>query len=522
MTYAEHIAQVGSWESDLKTGEGPWSDEAYRIAGFERGEVIPSTETMLSIVHPDDLESVKAAIAQPLVPGEQRPFEMRFVMKDGSVRNILARMEVVFGPDGNPVRLRGTCQDVTEQKEADRAHEKLEEQLRVAQKMEAVGSLAGGIAHDFNNLLSVILSYVGFVLDASPAPDPRHDDLMEIQKAAERAAVLTRQLLAFGRRQILQPVPMNLNDSATGVEGMLRRVIGEDIRLVQRLDPQLALVMADPGQIEQVVMNLVVNSRDAMPDGGTLTIETENVELAADQVDGLKAGPYVMFVVSDTGTGMDGPTKARLFEPFFTTKPVGKGTGLGLSTVFGIVKQSGGNVRVYSEPGMGTTFRVYLPRDMSATPAAAKAPAPTAILLGTETILVVEDEAAVRNSTSRVLTAAGYTVLTAEHGADALTQCEAHDGLIDLVLTDVVMPKLGGAPFARELAKVRPEIRILFMSGYSGDAIVHKGILDAGTQFIGKPFSASDLTHKVREVLDADRDAYPTDPTDIAPQVREK
>jgi two-component system cell cycle sensor histidine kinase/response regulator CckA len=317
--------------------------------------------------------------------------------------------------------------------------------------------------------------------------------------------VLTRQLLAFSRKQILQPVLLSLNTSAEGVEKMLGRILCEDIELVWLLAPGLGLVHADPGQIEQVLMNLVVNARDAMPQGGKLTIETSNVEIDEEYAArhmAVTPGPYVQLVVTDTGCGMDEQTKVRLFEPFFTTKEKDRGTGLGLSTAYGIVKQSGGNIWVYSEPGLGTTFKVYLPRDLSGTTAVTKAPGVVTRATGTETILLVEDEDALRSVVRRALEAVGYTVVSAAAGDEALTTSAQHAGEIQLLLTDVVMPQMSGRVLAQELAKARPAIKILYMSGYTDNAIVHHGILDAGTHFIGKPFTAAALTLKVREVLD--------------------
>ena len=399
--------------------------------------------------------------------------------------------------------------DLTARKRAEEEREKLEEQLRMSQRLEAIGSLAGGIAHDFNNLLSVILSGTDFAMAKAREDDHVREELVLVRKAGERAAALTRQLLAFSRKQVLQPVVLNLNQVAAGVEKMLRRILGEDIDYVQVLAPDLGVVRADPGQIEQVLMNLVVNARDAMPRGGKLTIETSNVDLdeeyAARHV-AVKPGLYIHFAVTDTGCGMDTATQARIFEPFFTTKEKGKGTGLGLSTVYGIVKQSGGNIWVYSEPGQGTTFRVYLPREMAATTKDTKSrlAAVSARQTGTETILVVEDDAAVRNITERILGMSGYTVLTAATADVALKHCKAHQRAIHLLLTDVVMPEVGGRVLAERVALARPGIKILYMSGYTDDAIVHHGTLDPGTHFIGKPFSAADLTRKVREVLDGD------------------
>jgi signal transduction histidine kinase/CheY-like chemotaxis protein len=400
----------------------------------------------------------------------------------------------------------GFFSDVTERRRGREERDMLEEQLRASQKIEAIGSLAGGIAHDFNNLLSVILNYTGFALEGLREGDPVKDDLLEVKKAGERAGALTRQLLAFSRKQMLQPVPLNLNQIAAGVEKMLRRILGEDIDYVQVLAPDLGVVRADPGQIEQVLMNLVVNARDAMPEGGKLTIETTNMEIDEEYASrhvAVEPGAYVLLAVTDTGRGMDEQTKARLFEPFFTTKEKGKGTGLGLSTVYGIVKQSGGNIWVYSEPGRGTTFKIYLPRELAATATAAKPRTVPRRSTGTETILLVEDEEALRKVARRALDAAGYTVLSAADGDEALLICAQHVGDIHLLLTDVVMPRMSGRALAQELSKTRPTLKVLYMSGYTDNAIVHHGVLDAGTHFLGKPFTAADVTRKVREVLDS-------------------
>jgi two-component system cell cycle sensor histidine kinase/response regulator CckA len=395
--------------------------------------------------------------------------------------------------------------DITERKRTDEVHKKLERQLQVSQKMEAIGILAGGVAHDFNNLLSVILSYTEFAMQALREGDPLKADLLEVKKAGDRAAVLTRQLLAFGRKQLLQPVALSLNHVAEGVEKMLRRILGEDIDFVQVLAPDLGVVRADPGQMEQVLMNLVVNARDAMSAGGKLTIETSNVELdeeyAAHHVS-VKAGPYVMLAVTDTGCGMDEQTKTQLFEPFFTTKEKGKGTGLGLSTVYGIVKQSGGNIWVYSELGLGTTFKIYLPRELSVKATATRLRAILQPARGTETILLVEDEEALRKVAKRSLEAAGYTVLVASAGDEALLVSAQHTGVIHLLLTDVVMPRMSGKMLAYELVKTRPTTKVLYMSGYADNAFVHHGVVDEKTHFISKPFTATEIVQRIRSVLD--------------------
>ena len=388
------------------------------------------------------------------------------------------------------------AEDVTE-------HRRTEELLLMSQKLEAVGRLAGGIAHDFNNLLSVIISYTEFAIEQMADTDPSREDLVEVQRAGERAAVLTRQLLAFSRKQVLQPEVLSFNRVVSEIEPLLRRLLGEDIEIVINRAPDLGTVEADPGQLEQVIMNLAVNARDAMPDGGRLVVETSNVELDVDYANehvAVKPGRYVLLSMADSGFGMDAATRKKVFEPFFTTKEKGRGTGLGLSTVYGIVKQSGGNVWVYSEPGKGTVFRIYLPRlDREETPQASKERTRTG---GSETVLLVEDEEAVRKLGERVLSAAGYTVLAASNGPDALALCLQHAGAIDILLTDVVMPQMSGRQLAEQALANRPQMKVLYASGYTEDAIVHHGVLNPGVRFISKPFSAVDLTSKVRQVLD--------------------
>jgi two-component system, cell cycle sensor histidine kinase and response regulator CckA len=395
--------------------------------------------------------------------------------------------------------------DITTQRQGEEALRRTEEQLRQSQKMEAVGRLAGGVAHDFNNVLSVILSYADLLLMDLNPDEPMRDEVEEIAKAARRAAELTRQLLMFSRQQVLAPRVLDLNDVLTNMDKMLQRILGADVDLVSRPTPSLGRILVDPNTIEQVIMNLVVNARDAMPTGGKLTMETANVVLdesyARDHL-GVKSGPHVMLAVTDTGIGMDRVTLSRIFEPFFTTKAAGKGTGLGLSTVFGIVQQSGGSVWVYSELGRGTTFKVYFPHVDRAVDVVRPAVPPTT-LRGSETILLVEDDDQVRTVARGILARCGYHLIEARNAGEALLHSESHPGRIHLLLSDVVMPQMSGPELAKRLARARPDMRVLCMSGYTDDSIVRHGVLEARVAFLQKPITPESLTAKVREVLDA-------------------
>ena len=395
--------------------------------------------------------------------------------------------------------------DITRQVAEDRSRANLEKQVLVSQRLESIGKLAGGIAHDFNNLLSVIINYGNFALAALHAQDPMREDISEIVAAGERAAALTSQLLAFSRQQILRPEIVDLNHIVHGMQGMLRRLIGEDINLVSNLHSDLGYVKADPSQMEQIVMNIVVNARDAMPKGGRITIDTRNETIAESpeaHYRSLTPGRHVLMQFTDTGTGMDEQTKLRVFEPFFTTKDAGKGTGLGLSTVYGIVKQSGGSIWIDSEPGAGTTFKVYFPLADETDTTDTLPPKSRAAARGAETVLLVEDDDRLRRVARRILEGSGYKVLAASRGDEALRVSDEHTGELDLVLTDVVMPGMSGREFVRKLVETRPGVRVLYMSGYTDESIARHGVLEPGTHFIAKPFTAPSLAKKVREVLD--------------------
>jgi CheY-like chemotaxis protein len=374
--------------------------------------------------------------------------------------------------------------------------------------MDAMGRLAGGVAHDFNNLLSVVLSYSCLLLDDLPAGSPMRDDLMEIQRAGERASDLTRRLLAFSRRQVLEARALDLNEVIENMAKMIRRLVGEDIDVRIAGTPNLGKIKADPGYLDQVLMNLVVNARDAMPEGGTLTIEAQNTELDASYAAGhfgVTPGPHVMLAVSDTGIGMDKATQQHIFEPFFTTKEKGKGTGLGLSTVFGIVRQSGGTIWVYSEPGHGSTFKIFFPRN-DAVEASTPVVMRVANLRGSETIVLVEDDDQLRTVGRGILERNGYHVLAAPSGIEAIAHCEQHGGPIQLLLTDVVMPQMSGRELAERVHAIRPGIRVLYMSGYTDEAIAHHGVLSPGIVLLQKPLTPDLLLRRVREALDAPGD----------------
>ena len=472
------------------------SDNLPDVFGYAPADAL-GQDWWLGNIHSEDRDFIIGQFQTNGLWQERSTYEYRFKHGDRSFRWTRCEIRFIPGTAGRQAEIVGSWTDITERKH-------LEDQFRQAQKMEAIGRLAGGVAHDFNNLLTIINGYGELVLGKLPPDDPIRHLIREIVSAGDRAAALTRQLLTFSRKAIIEPKILDLKIVVAGVDKMLRRILGEDIQLAVVIDPELGAVKADPGQIEQVIMNLVVNARDAMPQGGKLTIELLNADLDEYYSLGhpeVRPGPNVLLAVTDTGSGMDQATMARIFEPFFTTKGE-HGTGLGLATVHGIVKQSGGHVALYSEIGRGTSFKIYLPR-IEAPVSPGQSPRGRAEMPhGSETVLLVEDEDGVRALSRHVLQSSGYTVLEAHDGIDAIRVAEQHTGRINLLLTDVVMPRMSGREVAEHLARIHSEMKVLFLSGYTDDAVVRHGILEAEVAFLQKPFSPTALATKVREVLD--------------------
>ena len=502
---AQRIACIGNWELKLADKKLVWSDEIYRIFEINPNIAGVTYESFLEAVHPDDREAVKHAYAASL--RKKIPYEIthRLLMADGRVKYVLERLETTFDLLGQPLCSVGTVQDITREKLAEEEKAKLELQLHQAQKMESVGSLAGGVAHDFNNKLSVILGCTYLACNETD-PAQLQKFLEEIRKAAEQSADLTRQLLAFARKQTIVSKVLNLNETVSGMLKMLNRLIGEDIFLIWRPVADLWLLKFDPSQIDQILANLCVNARDSITENGTITIETGNCVIGDNYCSHhaeILPGEYVRLVVSDNGCGMDSGTLSHIFEPFFTTKETGKGTGLGLATVFGIVKQNNGFIDVYSEPYIGTTFTIHLPRHVGTSIQPQDEGVMMSAPRGRETILLVEDELAILTMASMILTKQGYAVVSANSPAEAHRLAKEHVGDIQLLITDVIMPEMNGKDLAVNMQSFRPQLKCLFMSGYTADAISRHGVLDEGVNFIQKPFSLPDLACKVREVLDS-------------------
>jgi len=471
-----------------------------RVWGRRCADLYASSRVWFETIHPDDRLRVVEATLMKQARGEYDE-TFRIKRSDGAVRWIRDRGFPVRDSSGKVHRLAALAEDVTDRKA-------MEERFLQSQKVEAIGRLAGGVAHDFNNILTAITGYSERLLQLFAPGDSRRRNAEEIEKAAHRAANLTRQLLAYSRRQVVEPRVLDLNAVVANVEEMLQRLIGENIQLRTATQPALGAVRADVGQIEQVILNLALNARDAMPRGGKLTISTANAALdhhSANQIHDVKAGDYVMLAVSDTGTGMTDEVKAHLFEPFFTTKPIGHGTGLGLATCFGIVRQNDGYISVYSEVGKGTSFKIYFPRVLEPAEPLPPRSRPGDVPGGDETVLLVEDDSSVREWVALTLRSKGYKVIDASNGREAMQLAEQHQGKIDLVLTDVIMPMMGGKELADTLGPIRSDTRFLFTSGYAEDVIAHHGVLEAGLAFLQKPYTTGALTRKVRDVLDQSR-----------------
>jgi len=475
-----------------------------QISGYSQEEL--SSKPFTEFIHPDDRQMVVENHLKRL-QGIELPhiYDFRILDKEGNIKWLEINAALINW-EGKPATLNFLT-DITERKRTEEEMNTLQEQFRQSQKMEAIGRLAGSIAHDFNNLLTIIKGYSQLSLQELKEENPLKGNLEEINRASEKASDLTRQLLSFSRSQMMEMRVVDLNTLLKNLDKMLRRVVGEDVELITFLAEDLGRVKADPGQIEQVIMNLVVNAKDAMPSGGKLAIETANVEL--DEIYthshiGVKSGRYVMLLVSDTGMGMAPEIKKKVFEPFFTTKEKDKGTGLGLSTVYGIVKQSGGDTWVYSEPGYGTTFKIYLPRvdEPQDLDEAKEKGVEEGLPRGDETILVVEDDEEVRKITGRILRMQGYRVLEASNGGDVFFVCDQHEGPFHLMITDVVMPEMKGPELAKRLSSSYPEMKVIYMSGYVENVISRQGILEKGMEYIQKPFTVIELAKKVREVLD--------------------
>ncbi|WP_321418539.1 ATP-binding protein [uncultured Desulfobacter sp.] len=501
----QKLAHIGHWELYHRTGELFWSEEIYRIFEIDPSSFEASYEAFLKATHPEDREKINQAYTRSLTTGKPYSIEHRLLMKDGRIKYVQERCKTEYDAHRNPVKSIGTVQDITENKRIEAENKALQEKILQVQKMESVGRLAGGVAHDFNNMLFVILGNLELVMEGINKNDTNYEALSEIQTAAKRSADLTRQLLAFSRQQTISPRLLSLNTVIDDMIKMLVRLIGEDIELRWIPGKNLGRVMLDPTQVDQILVNLCVNSRDAITGSGKITIETHMVcigESECRQRPGFKPGEFVTLEVSDNGCGMEKAVQDRLFEPFFTTKKTNEGTGLGLATTYGIVKQNNGFINVYSEPGNGTTFRIYFRTykgdDSNDHPLKDTG---DAVKGGCETILLVDDEAMILNFCEKTLKKLGYQVLKADSPHKALSIANRHGSKIDLLLTDVIMAKMNGKGLADILQRDFPSLKILYMSGYTANVIAHRGILDEGVMFLQKPFSKEALAQKIRDIL---------------------
>jgi two-component system cell cycle sensor histidine kinase/response regulator CckA len=503
---AHAIAQMGHWQLELSDGSMSWEASVYRLLEYEGEAVVPSQALFLARAHPDDLPMVEQAYRAAV--DRQQPCDLvhRLSFPDGRVKHARWVCRPEFDAAGRTHRVRGILQDVTTMRVAEEERTRLKAQLHQAQKMEAIGYLAGGVAHDFNNLLTAIGGNASLALLEAPEGGGVAESLKEIMAAVDSAADLTRQLLTFSRKQVIAPKIINLNDVVNRLSSMLRRLLGEDLEFTTMLAPDLGQVRMDVAQAEQILVNLAVNARDAMTDGGRLLIQTDNVQLsAADCRDNsqLAPGAYVTLTVSDSGRGMSEATRQRVFEPFFTTKEQGYGTGLGLAIVYGAVQQNGGHIDVQSELGRGSTFRAFLPR-VDQPPEDLRPKTMPQTILGTETIVLVEDDDMVRTVAERVLVQQGYRVRSYPNDVVALAALQASDASFDLLITDVIMPGMNGRALAEQVKLLRPNVTVLFASGYTRNVIAQHGVLEEGIQFLPKPYSVESLSTRVREVLSED------------------
>lgn len=501
LEHAQAQARIGNWEYYPATGESFWSKEMFRLTGRDPNSKPPvGGDAIRAIVHPDDLPLVQRAVDGAIKSGKSGVCVHRTATTaDGSTGYFETTVAAIRDPQGNVLQIAGTMQDITERV-------RLQDQLQQASKLEAIGRLAGGVAHDFNNLLNVVSGNVELALEEIAPEGTVAQYLSEVRKATSSAASLTRQLLAFSRRQLIEPKVVNLNELVQHLHKMLHRLIGEDIDLDLALASDLGSVEIDPGQFDQVIINLAINARDAMPRGGRLTLETANAELDEDYCQGhtdVRPGRFVMLAVTDTGEGMTEAVRSRIFEPFFSTKPQGQGTGLGLSVIFGAVKQAGGSIETYSELGHGTSFKIYLPRVDESARSLEQATRYDGKLRGSETILLVEDNDGVRELTTRMLRRLGYHVIACDNGKNALTFVLDRKPELDLLLTDLVMPEMGGRELSERMRGLYPDIAILLCSGYTEDTFVRLGIASDALEFIGKPFTMNQLGRRIRELLDA-------------------
>ena len=506
---AEVIARLGYFEKNWQTGEHFWSKGFLALLGESPDQVLKTDETFWAHIHEKDRQKISDLVRQSKKDRSSMAAEFRLVRTDGEVLEVRGAADHYFD-DGNLMISRGVLQDITVQKQAQEDLARLEDQLIQAQKMESIGRLAGGVAHDYNNISGIIIGYTELAMDQVNSDDPLHQTLEKVISAAQRATDITRQLLAFARKQTIDPKVIELNQAVKNILNILERLIGEDIDLVWNPGQNIWLVKIDPAQVDQILVNLCINSRDAICGSGKITIETRNVSFDhayCNQHSGFKPGNYSMLAVSDDGTGMTQEILENVFEPFFTTKEIGQGTGLGLSTIYGIVKQNNGFVNAYSEPGEGTSIKVYLKRYKGTLDYAEKSDENEneKVRATGETILIVEDDKDILDLAKTVLTKAGYRVVASNTPVSALSIAREETGRIHLLLTDVVMPEMSGRELADALPKISPGIETLFMSGYTANIIAHRGVLDKGVNFISKPFSGKELTAKVRKILDKDK-----------------